>query len=475
MRSSARSVAFRAILRASLTCVAATFSPDLSYAQASVSAQEAYEIGVEAYIYFYPLVTMDVTREQINHTSGAPANSLVNRFVHIRTFPPADFKAVVRPNFDTLYSSAWLDLTKEPMIVSAPDTGGRYYLLPMLDMWTDVFAVPGKRTTGTAAAHFAVVPRGWTGDLPAGVRRIEAPTPYVWIIGRTQTNGPQDYAAVNKVQDGYTITPLSQWGRGPAPAQPPLALPLHVTAPAPLELVNTMPPLTYFKRAVELMKVNPPHLTDWSMIARLERIGIAVGRSYEPENLDPAVQDALKKAAADGLKFMHGKIPTLARVVNGWQMNTDTVGVYGNYYLKRAIIALVGLGVNPPEDAVYPLIVADADGKPPTGDHNYILHFSKAELPPVDAFWSVTMYDAEGFPVANPINRFALGDRDALKYNADGSLDLYIQHDEPGGDRTANWLPSPSAGTLGLTMRLYAPTLTVLNGSWAPPPLRRQQ
>jgi len=432
MRSTARSFTFRAILLALLTCVAAAFSPDLSYAQASVSAQEAYEIGVEAYIYFYPLVTMDVTREQINHTPGAPANSLVNRFVHIRTFPPADFRAVVRPNFDTLYSSAWLDLTKEPMIVSAPDTGGRYYLLPMLDMWTDVFAVPGKRTTGTAAAHFAVVPRGWAGDLPAGVRRIEAPTPYVWIIGRTQTNGPQDYAAVNKVQDGYTITPLSQWGHGPAPAQPPLALPLHVTAPAPLELVNTMSPMTYFKRAVELMKVNPPHLTDWSMIARLERIGIEIGQSYEPEKLDPAVQDALKKAAADGLKFMHDKIPTLARVVNGWQMNTDTVGVYGNYYLKRAIIAFVGLGVNPPEDAVYPLIVADADGKPPTGDHNYILHFSKAELPPVDAFWSVTMYDAEGFPVANAINRFAVGDRDALKYNADGSLDLYIQHDDPG-------------------------------------------
>ena len=475
MRSSARSFAFRAILLASLTCVAATFSPDLSYAQASVSAQEAYEIGVEAYIYFYPLVTMDVTREQINHTPGAPANSLVNRFVHIRTFPPADFRAVVRPNFDTLYSSAWLDLTKEPMIVSAPDTGGRYYLLPMLDMWTDVFAVPGKRTTGTAAAHFAVVPRGWTGDLPAGVRRIEAPTPYVWIIGRTQTNGPQDYAAVNKVQDGYTITPLSQWGHGPAPAQPPLALPLHVTAPAPLELVNGMSPLIYFKRAVELMKMNPPHLTDWSMIARLERIGIEVGRSYEPEKLDPAVQDALKKAATDGLKAMHAKAPTLARVVNGWQMNTDTVGVYGNYYLKRAIIALVGLGVNPPEDAIYPLIVADADGKPPTGDHNYILHFSKAELPPVDAFWSVTMYDAEGFPVANAINRFALGDRDALKYNADGSLDLYVQHDDPGSDRTANWLPSPRTGTLGLTMRLYAPKAAVLSGSWAPPPLRRQQ
>ena len=472
MTSTAKNLGVRAILLASVVCAAAAFSPQTTHAQASVSAQEAYEIGMEAYVYFYPLVTMEVTRAQTDSVPGAPANSLANRFFHIRTYPPADFKVVVRPNFDTLYSSAWLDLTKEPMIVSAPDTGGRYYLLPMLDMWTDVFAVPGKRTTGTAAAHFAVVPHGWTGSLPASVMRIDAPTPYVWIIGRTQTNGPHDYAAVNKIQDGYTVTPLSQWGHALAQAR--IEAPPDTKAPAPLDLVNNMPPLTYFKMAVELMKVSPPHLTDWSMVARLKRIGVEVGQSYEPERLDPAVQEALKRAAADGLNAMHAKLPTLARVVNGWQMNTDTVGVYGDYYLKRAIVAQVGLGINQPEDAIYPLIIADADGKPPTGDNNYVLHFSKNELPPVDAFWSLTMYDTEGFPVANPANRFAVGDRDVLNYNADGSLDLYIQHDNPGGDRAANWLPSPSAGQLGLTMRLYAPKVQVLNGSWAPPPLRRQ-
>ncbi len=471
MTSAAKQLGFRVNTLALLFAAAAAWSPSASYAQTSVSAQEAYEIGMEAYIYFYPLVTMDVTRQQTNNIPGKAADSLANRFFHIRTFPPVDFKAVVRPNFDTLYSSGWLDLTKEPMIVSAPDTGGRYYLLPMLDMWTDVFAVPGKRTTGTSAGHFAVVPRGWTGDLPAGVTRIEAPTPYVWIIGRTQTNGPRDYAAVNKIQDGYTITPLSQWGHGASQAR--IEAPPDTKAPPPLELVNTMPALAYFKHAVELMKVNPPHFTDWSMVARLKRIGIEVGQSYEPERLDPAVQEALKRAAADGLKAMRATLPKLGKLINGWQIITDTIGVYGDSYLKRAIVAQIGLGANQPEDAVYPLVVTDTDGKRPTGDSGYVLHFSKNDLPPVDAFWSLTMYDAEGFPVANAINRFAIGDRDALKYNSDGSLDLFIQHDDPGGDRTANWLPAPNAGALGLTMRLYAPKPAVLDGSWTPPPLRR--
>ena len=431
--------------------------------------QEAHEIGVEAYVYFYPLVSIDVTRRIATNVEAGkiPMFGPKNAFSHGRAFPTADFRAVVRPNFDTLYSSAWLDLTNEPMVVSAPDTGDRYYLLPMLDMWSDVFASPGKRTSGTKAGNFAVVPPGWQGKLPSRVDKIQAPTPYVWVIGRTQTNGPNDYAAVNKVQDGYTVTPLSQWGKTPQPVAAVIDPSVDMKTP-PLDQVNKMPAAAYFKYAAELMKLHPPHVTDWSIVARLKRIGMEPGKSFDYEKLGPGVQQALSKAATDGLKEMYAKLPTFARVANGWQMNTDTMGVYGIYYLKRAAVAMAGLGANQPEDAIYPLNFADADGKPLVGEHKYVLHFAKEQLPPVNAFWSVTMYDEAGFQVANPLNRFAIGDRDNLKYDADGSLDLHIQNESPGSDKESNWLPSPAKGTLGVTMRLYAPKPEALDGRWNP-------
>jgi hypothetical protein len=221
------------------------------------------------------------------------------------------------------------------------------------------------------------------------------------------------------------------------------------------------------------MGLNPPQITDWSQIARLKRIGIEPGQSFNAQAATPEVQQGLERATADGLKLLKQKAPTIARVVNGWQMNIDTMGVYGNFYLKRAIVALVGLGANQPDDAIYPLNVGDADGQPLDGAQKYLLHFDKAELPPVDAFWSVTMYDAQGYQVANSLNRFAIGDRDDLTYNPDGSLDLYIQHDSPGAEKESNWLPAPAEGTLGVTMRLYAPRAEIRNGLWAPPAIKK--
>lgn len=442
-----------------------------------ITEQEAYEIGVEAYVYLHPLITMDVTRRVVTNLPAGvkPGLGPKNIFHHMRAFPAPDFREVVRPNFDTLYSSAWLDLTKEPMVVSAQDTGGRYYLLPMLDMWSDVFAVPGKRTSGTKAQNYAVVPQGWSGNLPKGMERIEAPTPHVWIIGRTQTNGPKDYEAVHKVQDGYTITPLSQWGKKVVLEKPKFDSTVDMKTP-PGEQVTTMPAAKYFNYGAELMKVNRPHVTDWSTLARIKRIGIVPGESFDFAKASPTIKAGLERAVVDGLQLMKDSIPSLAPIVNGWQMNTSTMGVYGNFYMKRAIVALVGLGANQPEDAIYPLNLSDADGKPMEGGKRYVLHFSKAELPPVDAFWSVTMYDTIGFHVANKLKRFAIGDRDSLKYNADGSLDIYIQHKSPGKGKESNWLPSPAkGGPLGVTMRLYAPKPQALDGRWVPPAIKKVQ
>jgi hypothetical protein len=220
------------------------------------------------------------------------------------------------------------------------------------------------------------------------------------------------------------------------------------------------------------MKVNPPHIADWSMVAQLKKIGIEPGKSFDYDKLDSVVKSALDKAPADSQALMKWKLPTVARVVNGWSMNTDTMGVYGDYYLKRAMVTMLGLGANQPADAIYPMNVADADGKPMNGDHKYVLHFSKDELPPVEAFWSVTMYDAEGYQAANAINRFAVSSWMPFQYNTDGSLDIYIQNENSGAGKEANWLPAPK-GPFGVTMRLYAPKANALDGRWNPPAVKR--
>jgi len=395
--------------------------------------------------------------------------------VNVPEYPPADFKVVVRSNFDTLYSIAWLDMTKEPAVVTAPDTGGRYYLLPMLDMWSDVFASPGWRTTGTQAQTYVVVPPGWRPgfmqSLPAGAQRIDAPTPYVWIIGRTKTDGPADYDAVHKIQAGFTVTPLSQWGKAPEPAQATIDPTVDMKTPPKVQ-VDTMPVEKYFAYAAELLKLHPTHITDEPIIAQMRRIGIERGKSFDASALDPAVKEGLASVAEDAQALMKWKLESLARVVNGWSMNTDTMGVYGNYYLKRAVVAQVGLGANLPEDAIYPLNLGDDTGKPLDGANAYVIHFSKSELPPVNAFWSITLYDSDGFQVANVLNRFAVSSWMPFVYNTDSSLDLYFQNASPGADKEANWLPAPK-GAFNLTMRLYAPKSDALTGRWNPPPVKR--
>ena len=450
-----------------------------------ISEQEAHAIATEAYVYFYPLVTMDLTRRQMTNVPAGKELGFgpANTFSNVGAYPSATDKVVVRPNFDTLYSIAWLDLAKEPVVVSVPDTNGRYYLLPMLDMWTDVFASPGWRTTGTQAQHLLIAPAGWRPDLrdrlieefrlPSDTQRINAPTSHVWIIGRTKTDGPQDYDAVREIQAGLKVTPLSEWGRPPRPVEVKTDASVDMKTP-PKQQVDTMPGDKYFAYAAELLKVNRPHLTDEAILARMKRLGIEPGKSFDVEKVSFAVRTALEAAPSAAQRLMEWKVPTIARVANHWSMNTDTMGVYGNYYLKRAIVSQLGLGANQPEDAIYPMNLGDQTGRPLDGVNKYALHFDKGALPPVDAFWSVTLYDHEGYQVANPLNRFALSSWMPFKYDPDGSLTLYLQNVNPGKDKEANWLPAPK-GPFNLTMRLYAPRSEALTGKWNPPPVTKTE
>ncbi|MFF4579882.1 DUF1254 domain-containing protein [Streptomyces sp. NPDC001373] len=430
----------------------------------SMLSADPRTLAREAYTYLYPMVMMDVTRRQATSPLAAEKAGYgpPNEFHHLREFPSAEFRAVVRPNFDTLYSNAWLDLTGGPVELHVSDTADRYFMLPLMDMWTDVFATVGARTTGTGDQDYLIVGPDHDATPRDGVTVLRAPTPYVWIIGRTQTNGPADYEAVWEVQDGYTLTAVPPRGYDDLDSD------IDVTADA-LALVNALSAVDFFSWAAEALAVNPPHAADFSVLARIANLGIVPGQKFDPSRFTEADLAEIDAGVQEALAEILGSMAGFGVAANGWRTSLDTMGVYGNSYFKRAGVAAGGLGANPPEDAVYPVLVADADGDPVNGDNDHLLRFEAAAMPPAGAFWSVTMYDAEGFQVANEINRFALGDRDDLVHDQqDGSLTLYISQHNPGPDREANWLPAPS-GPLGITMRLYAPEPEVLDGTWNPP------
>jgi hypothetical protein len=429
---------------------------------------ELRTIAVEGYVYLSPLMIMELTRRQM--TNGASANhGPPNTLVHVRAYPTADFREVVRPNFDTLYTLAWIDVRAEPIVVHTPALTDRFFMLPLYDMWTDAFACPGSRTSGPAELTFAVCTPEWRGGLPDGVVRIDAPTPIVWMIGRTQTNGPADYEKIHAFQDGMSLMPLSAWP-GPAPA----VAPVHdrsVDGTEPPKQVAALTGAEFFARAAQLLTEFPPHATDYSQLARLERLGFRAGEPFDASAQSQLVQDAIAAAPKGAARLLAERMGSLGRIRNGW-MVMEGVGVYGNAYVKRAIVARLGLGANPTEDAVYPILQTDADGEALDGTNRYVVHFEAGKLPPAAAFWSITMYDAAGYQSANELNRFAIGDRDELVFNADGSLDILVQHDHPAEEHVANWLPAPT-GPLGVTMRIYEPGPDVFSGAWVPPPVRK--
>ena len=434
--------------------------------------------GVEAVVYGYPLVIMDVTKAKTtNFVSPVAFGGPPNQFANVRAFPDASFKDVVRANVDTLYSSAFLDLGPEPIVMSVPDTGGRYYLMPMMDAWTNVFASPGKRTTGTKAGNFAITGPGWKGALPAGVTEVKSPTNMVWIIGRTQTNGPQDYAAVHKIQDGFKLVPLSKFGKPYMPPPGKVDPSIDMKTP-PVEQVARMTTEQFFNRLAMLMKDNPPPASEAPILAKLAKIGIVPGRKFDPSKLDPAVAKGLSQSLPAALSKLSEASSKTGAPVNGWRVPPMILGRFGSEYGVRAVVALVGLGANLPEDAVYPSVYVDADGKPLDAANRYVIHFAKDQTPPVHAFWSITMYDPHSFFVPNSINRYAVSSWMPLVKNADGSIDIYVQATSPGKGKEANWLPAPPSGAFNMTMRMYWPNEkapSIIDGSWKPPVVKKVQ
>ena len=455
----------------SLSSLHAEFEGPLSRA---IEGGEEFWLATDAYIYGYPLVTMEVTRRVItNVPSVQGTRGPMGQFIKLQQYPDASFRDVTAPNADTLYTTAWIDVGKEPWVLSIPDMKDRYFLVPMLDGWTNVFQVPGKRTTGTGAQTYAITGPGWKGSLPPGVKEYKSPTSMVWILGRIYCTGtPEDYAAVHALQDQFTLVPLSSYGK---PFTPPAGTvdPSIDMKTAVREQVNRMDPVSYFTLLAQLMKANPPAAADAPELAKLAKIGLVAGKDFDASKLDADFVKRIPQVAFDRI-MLQFKVGKSIKNINGWMFDSEA-GVYGMDYLNRAFITAIGLGANRVQDAVYPTSLKDAEGKAYDGANKYVVHFPKGQLPPVRGFWSITMYDANYFFVANPINRYSISARQSLKANPDGSIDLYIQNQSPGADKESNWLPAPKDKFI-LMLRMYWPSEkspSITNGSWKPPAVKK--
>lgn len=490
----------------------------------SLHTEDAVRNAVDAYVYGYPLVTFDMARkQQTNVELPDEQHAPVNQMIKMRTYLPIDNHCCAAPNADTLYTMAWLDVADEPWVLSIPEISDRYYIVPLLDGFSEVIKVVSSINDGARAQALAITGPGWSGTLPEGVTEVKSSTAIVWLLGRIYSTGtPEDYRTVNDIQDQFTLVPLSAWGKSytppPGSVDPDFDMKTAVRAQ-----VNSMDIYAYFDYLARLLKTNPPKPDDAAMVDKLVSIGLVPGEDFDPStlrSLDSATVETITASAQGELgtqpevhvrpHFTQGigivteddfdtsklgmldksliklapKIGLLkmatrmkqTETVNGWLYFTEGVGNFGTDYVLRGMANLLGPGWNRPQDAVYPISQQDADGNDYDGSkYNYIIHFDKGELPPVDGFWSLTMYDKDLFFVPNAIDRYNLSQDDSIVTNPDGSVDLYIQADSPGGDREANWLPAPR-GVFKLVLRVYGPSKTppsILDGSWTPPPVRR--
>ena len=428
-------------------------------------------LGAEAYLYGYPLVIMETTRLQSAKYIG-PENQL--RMV--RQFPNAQFKDVVRPNVDTLYTTAFISMKEGPWVFEMPANDKRYELMPFMDAWTNVFASPGTRTTGNQGANYLLAGPEWDGQVPKGMTLLKSPTDMVWLIGRTQTNGAADFETVHALQNRLRLT---KWATpenttsantdSKKDAKPDWQVSLEPSI-APVAQMKALSTPEFFNRLMQLMVSHPASKEDAPLIERLAQLEIKPGQ-------------AVHLSWSNALSFSLGRWIANQRVMQAlntkaqdgsWSYPPLNLGRYGTDYNTRAAVAMVGLGANLPEDAAYPNTALDHQGQSLNGKHRYRLHFAANALPPVKAFWSITAYGADEFLIDNPLQRFAIGDRDRLVFNADGSLDLWVQATPPSQkEAAANWLPVQMGAPFLLNARLYWPEDKALNGQWKMPVVER--
>lgn len=428
-------------------------------AQGTLSTKQArenyaYSLGVQAYIYGYPLVALEKKKR-----SALQNKRPLNQFHHLQSLPDAEYRGVVSPNHDTLYSAAYLDLTQGPLVLHVPDFGERYYTIQLMDAWTNSFDYIGTRTTGTKEGKFVIVGPNWKGDLPANMTVIKSPTNTVLAGGRILIEGETDIPNVTALQKQMTLSPLNQTSESGSSTK------------IPASILDEKDPLSFFRYMTGSMKMNQPSPADEAHVKQFEQIGITATHDFDETALDEATLAGLRRAVKDGEEIIAMASTVKGQGETGWSLNLD-YGTYGVEYLKRAVVARTAFGANIPSESVYQRTDVDHDGDPLSGKNRYIIHFPKDSIPPVDAFWSLTLYGADYYFVPNRINRYAIGDRTKeLKYNADGSLDLYIQKDPPAGKET-NWLPAPE-GDFNLMLRLYLPKPAVLEGNYDVPAVQK--
>jgi hypothetical protein len=418
---------------------------------------------LDDYVYGFTPVLMKATRDLATAVpdNKSPGKAPINQFAYRNTLETPQDQTIVRPNADTLYTSAWLDLLRQPIVLHVPDTAGRYYLIPMLDAYSNEFASIGSRTTGDGAGNYAIVGPDWKGPVPRNVSGvIRAPTNTVWLLGRTLVRGPTDVQDAAAVAGQFLLIPLSAYAQY-----------LRTGSYTPAQGVPVIPPDSNFASQPLLSSpgFSSPVMFDYLLPYALlnppppDQIRTATGLVVDGFIHQGQVTATV---AADAAGQFIAAARSMATTENGWSVNFN-FGNYGSDYPQRGAAALLGFGANIPEDAVYLSARGDIKGKPLSGTSRYVIHFAPGQTPPERGFWSITAYDQQGFLVANPIARYSIGSETVLATNTDGSIDIFLQAAQPSAE-LSNWLPVP-AGTFNLTLRVYWPDESVLTGAWQPP------